>query len=127
MNKVSFKSLGFIPASHEDKNNPANLKKVLLARDNLMPGRIQMVNWAILSSGRTFTAHYHEDLEEIFIVLTGKVTMVVGKSKQYLEKGDTMVVSPNETHSMQNNTSEDIEYIVIGISKIGKGKTIIVE
>ena len=43
MKIVRGNSLEFIPASHEDSQNPGVLKKVLATRNDLIAGRVQMV------------------------------------------------------------------------------------
>ena len=67
----------FIPASHENPLSPGVWKKVLFQRDELQPGTVQMVNWARLPVGNSFSAHYHEDMQEIFIIVAGEAEMVV--------------------------------------------------
>ena len=71
MRQILFGDQEFVAAGHEDPTNPGVWKKVLFRKDDLQLGRIQMINWARLPAGNTFAAHYHEDMQEIFIVLTG--------------------------------------------------------
>jgi mannose-6-phosphate isomerase-like protein (cupin superfamily) len=71
MKIISSNNRTFIPAGHENPLAPGLLKKVLFQKDDLRPGRVQMVNWAKLLAGKSFAAHYHEDLQEIFIVIQG--------------------------------------------------------
>ena len=117
----------FIPASHEDQTNPGVLKRVLATRDELIDGRVQMINWASLPAGSSFRAHYHEDMEEVFIILTGKVEMTVNGETNELAPGDAIVISPKEVHTMTNLTDTDLEYIVMGISTGQGGQTVVVE
>ena len=69
MRRVLFDDQQFTASGHEDPSDPGVWKKVLFRRDELQPGRVQMVNWALLPAGSTFAPHYHEDMQEIFIVL----------------------------------------------------------
>ena len=116
----------FIPASHEDPNNPGVLKRVLATRDDLIDGRIQMINWASLPAGSAFQAHYHEDMEEVFIILTGRTEMTVNGVSNELASGDAIVIAPREVHSMKNLTDKDLEYVVLGISTEDGGQTVVV-
>lgn len=116
----------FIPASHEDPNNPGVLKRVLATRDDLIDGRIQMINWASLPAGSAFQAHYHEDMEEVFIILTGRTEMTVNGVSNELAPGDAIVIAPREVHSMKNLTDKDLEYVVLGISTEDGGQTVVV-
>ena len=86
-----------------------------------------MINWARLPAGSSFRAHYHEDMEETFVILAGVAQMKVGPDQYELGRGDTLVVSPGEIHTMEARGSEDVEYIVVGISLGKQGRTIVVE
>jgi len=65
-------NLEWIPASHENRESPSVWKKVLLQKSDLSEGRVQMVNWCRMEPEKAFRAHYHEDMEEIFIILKGQ-------------------------------------------------------
>ena len=126
MKIIRLNKLTYVPGSHEDEKNPQVWKKVLLTYKDLISGRVQMINWAKLPVGKTFRAHYHEDLQEIFIILTGKAKITIGTETAILTKGDTIVIPPKQIHQMTNVGKTTIEYIVIGITKEGKGKTRII-
>lgn len=119
--------LEYIPASHEDQKNPGVWKKVLFKKEDLIEGRVQMVNWAKLPRGSSFKAHYHEDMDEIFIVLNGKARIKINEEEAELKKGDAVLTPMKHTHKMTNICNEDVYYIVIGISTGKNGKTIVVE
>jgi mannose-6-phosphate isomerase-like protein (cupin superfamily) len=116
--------LKFIPASHEDKLHPGVLKKVLFKKGELIAGNIQMINWARLPQGKIFNAHYHQDMEEIFIIITGAVEISIENEFDQLNPGDAVAIPIGSVHTMRNISKSDVTYIVIGISKSGKGKTI---
>lgn len=124
MKIVRFKDLNFIPASHEDPQDPGALKKILLKRDDLPSGRIQMINWAKLPKGRTFAPHYHEQMIEVFIILNGRVKAKIGSDEAILEKGDMVIAMEKEIHSFENLADEDVDYIAIGIVTSSGGKTV---
>lgn len=115
MKIIRLKDIAKVPASHEDAGDPGVLKQVLLRRDDLAPGRIKMVNWATLLSGKSFRSHHHEDMDEIFIMLNGKVEITIGNEREILEKGDTVVVSEASVHSMKNLTDKEVLFIAIGV------------
>ena len=117
----------FIPASHENPLAPGVWKKVLFARSELPPGNVQMVNWARLPVGNSFSAHYHEDMQEIFIIVEGTCEMVVAGQAVVLDRGDTIAIDPREVHRMTNRGSRDVEYVVVGITGDQGGKTVLVE
>lgn len=126
MKYISGSDLPLIPSSHEDQQNPQVIKKVLLEKLDLMPGRVQMVNWAQLKPRSSFNPHYHEDMAEVFLIIEGSVEMTINKEKIILERGDAVVVDPREIHTMYNPSDNPIEYIVFGISEEKGGKTVVV-
>lgn len=127
MHLVRGSQIEFVPASHEDPKDPGVLKRVLATHSNLIHGQVMMVNWALLPVGKSFAAHYHEDMQEVFIVLNGTVTMTVNQTDHELAKGDAIVIDPREVHKMANTCDVDVEYIVFGVSSGEGGKTINVE
>lgn len=117
----------FVPAGHENPLSPGVLKKVLLEKADLQPGRIQMINWASLGPGKQFSLHYHEDMQEVFIMVQGEADITVGAIADTLRRGDTLVIDPREAHRMHNTTTETAEYIAIGITAETNGKTVVLE
>ena len=126
MKIIRSKNINFIPASHEDPNDPGVLKKILLEKNDIVNGKIQMINWAKLLPNKEFVAHYHEDMEEIFIILNGRAKFVIDDKVETVGKGDIVVVPIKEVHKMKNETDENIEYIVMGIATGVDGKTVVV-
>ncbi len=134
MNFVSTRASGFVPASHEDPKNPGVLKRVIATRQNFQAGQVQMLNWAQLPVGSSFQPHYHEDMQEVFVLLSGVVTMAVQKLNSdnsaeeciTMRPGDTVIIDATEIHQMQNIGDVIAEYIVFGISSQNSGKTIVV-
>jgi mannose-6-phosphate isomerase-like protein (cupin superfamily) len=117
----------FEPASHEDPQRPGVYKRVILRREELLDGRVQMINWARLPPGRSFRAHYHEDMEETFVIISGTCRMEVDGQSFALGPGDTLVVSPGEVHAMHHGGDEPVEYLVVGISLGRNGRTVVVD
>ncbi|MFK7767163.1 MAG: cupin domain-containing protein [Mariniblastus sp.] len=127
MHLVRGSQIEFVPASHEDPKNPGVLKRVLATHSNLIRGQVMMVNWALLPIGKSFNAHFHEDMQEVFIILSGTATMTVDKQDHELAKGDAIVIDHREIHKMQNTCDQDVEYIVFGVSTEEGGSTVNVE
>lgn len=117
-----------MPASHEDPKNPGALKIVLGDASLIHPdSHLQMINWAKLPPHKHFESHYHEDMDEIFIILSGKSVITVGGEQETLGKGDGVVVPMKNIHRMENTGDSDVLYIAIGFSKGKGGRTINVE
>jgi len=126
MKTALFDELSFVPAGHEDPQSPGVLKKVLLACGDLQPGTVQMVNWAKLLPGRSFASHYHQDMQEMFIMVAGVARLLVDGVEVTMKPGDTVRIDPGEVHEMFNETDEPAEYLAIGIAS-GNGDTVVVE
>lgn len=121
---VRFKDVDFIPASHEDPKDPGALKRVLLKRDDIPEGRIQMINWAKIPVGKTFKPHYHEKMIEVFIIMSGKVRAKIDQEEAVLEKGDMIIAQAGQVHTFENISKEDVDYFAMGVVTSEGGKTV---
>ena len=126
MKIIRSRDIEVLAASHEDLRSPGVYKRVILEKADFIEGRIQMVNWAFLPKGKSFRSHYHEDMQEVFIIIKGHVRIIVDSEQVELCKGDTVVIPVGSVHMMENIGKVDVEYIVIGVSKGTGGKTIVV-
>lgn len=126
MKIVRFSDREFVPAGHESPISPGVWKKVLLVKQDLTPGTVQMVNWARLPAGRSFAPHYHEDMQEVFVMLTGEAEITVGEETSVLRRGDAILIDAREVHEMRNSGSTDAEYLAIGIAGTANGKTVVI-
>jgi mannose-6-phosphate isomerase-like protein (cupin superfamily) len=117
----------YVPAGHENPISPGVWKKVLLQKADLQPGQVQMINWARLPAGNHFAPHYHEDMQEVFIMLGGAVEIQVGEERAQLRPGDTILIDAREIHQMWNPGADAAEYIALGIAGGQDGKTIVVK
>lgn len=126
MKIIRSEDLKFEPASHEDKSSPGCLKKVLVTKDELSPGRLQMINWALLPKSKSFSSHYHQDMQEVFVILNGEVEIEIDDESARLKAGDAVLIPEQAVHRMSNVSSEDVYYIALGVSRESGGKTIVV-
>jgi len=125
MKIVRSADLKFLPASHEDPNAPGAFKKILLRGDDFVDGKIETVNTAVLPLGKGFTPHYHTDRQEVFIMTGGKARIAVDDEEATLGEGDTVVVPVGSVHRMENIGTQDVEFIVIAVSKGTDGRTVV--
>ena len=65
-------------------------------------------------------------MQEIFIIMAGEAEMVVAGQEVILRRGDTIAIDRREIHRMSNRGSEDVEYVVVGITGNEGGKTVVV-
>lgn len=127
MHVIRGNEIEFEPASHEDPQNPGVLKRVLARKSDLLRGQVQMVNWSRLPMGSSFQSHYHEDMQEVFVMLGGPVEMTVDDSSMKLNSGDAILIEPREVHKMENLSEGSVDYLVFGISLEEGGQTVVVE
>jgi len=117
----------FVPASHEDPEEPGALKKVLVDRNNGIAGSLCMVNWARIEVGNHFRPHYHEDMTEVFILISGDAEISGGDYYEQVSEGDCIIVPPRTIHTMTNIGSTAMEYIVFGLASGAGGKTVVMD
>lgn len=127
MHIIRLKNIALEPASHEDPHDPGVVKQVLFHRNELPKGTIQMINWSTLLPGKTFQNHFHEAMDEIFIILNGHVKISMNNEVEILIKGDAVVVPANHHHAMTNMGENPVHYIALGIVVGEGGRTVIVE
>ena len=127
MKIIRGEDLEFTPASHEQPDDPGVLKRVLASKDDLQEGHVQMVNWAKLPVGKSFQRHYHEDMQEVFIICDGRVDVEVDNQQDTLNRGDAILIEPREVHRMTNAGTDDVHYVVFGISSGQGGQTVVCE
>jgi mannose-6-phosphate isomerase-like protein (cupin superfamily) len=126
MKSILANASGFVPASHEDPQNPGVLKRVIATKEDFQAGHVQMLNWARLPAGSSFQLHYHEDMQEVFVLVKGEVEMKCAGVSTPMRPGDTVFVEAREPHQMFNHSPVDAEYIVFGISSERGGKTVVI-
>ncbi len=118
--------LTFEPAAHENPLDPGCLKKILMRQGDIPEGRLQMVNWVFLKPQRAFEAHYHQKMTELFIILSGRVTVHVDERNDVLLKGDAIVIPPGAVHTMAALDGQAAYYLAMGIVHGGGGRTVVV-
>jgi quercetin dioxygenase-like cupin family protein len=65
------------------------------------------IGQARLKVGEDFVNHFHNDMEEIFFMLKGKVEFVIDGKSYIGEKGDLYSIAPRETHYLKNVGDEE--------------------
>jgi mannose-6-phosphate isomerase-like protein (cupin superfamily) len=55
------------------------------------------------------TGHHHEELEEIYIVTSGTLTMRFGEEVEEVAAGSAVRVAPDTTRSHRNESDEPVE------------------
>lgn len=96
-----------------DKNGYS--KKVILNSADLdFPGAL--VQQIKIKPGETAASHYHKKQTEVFYFLNSNGYFVVNGEKIALEAGDTLVIEPNDKHTVINETKQDFLYMAFKIN-----------
>jgi oxalate decarboxylase/phosphoglucose isomerase-like protein (cupin superfamily) len=150
MTIVDFRDKEFVPASHEDQNDPGVMKKVLLSAADFSPeSNLRMLNYSLMKPGRSFKAHFHKTLEEFYYLISGKAEilmedldendfsifldkekslkeLLVDAEKKIIEAGAAVLIPPKTIHLMKNVGDEDLIYLAVGAAT-GEGETVNLE
>ncbi len=115
MNKSAIFHLSKTNYSYSIGNNNINVR-IRLGKDDFDKGQVVIVNWSVLPIGKSFALHYHESLQEVFIIFKGKVKAIVNGEEMILESGDGLIADINEEHTMENISNEDVIFLMFGVS-----------
>jgi mannose-6-phosphate isomerase-like protein (cupin superfamily) len=80
-----------------------------------------LTNWAyvdhlLIPPGASEGLHRHKGVEEIYYVLNGDGQVQVGDEKAAIHKGDAVPLRFNEAHAFLNDSSADLELMIVGVS-----------
>jgi len=81
-----------------------------------------LTNWSymdhlVLAPGASEGLNRHRGVEEVYYVLNGDGQAQVNHETAEIHKGDAVPVLLNEAHSFINNSSRDLEFMIIGIAR----------
>jgi mannose-6-phosphate isomerase-like protein (cupin superfamily) len=67
----------------------------------------------VLPPGRAVTPHHHNQIEEIYYILSGHGRMTVGDEKREVGAGDAVYVPRGHRHSLENTGAEPIRLLLV--------------
>ncbi|OQY66452.1 hypothetical protein B6D29_02700 [Microgenomates bacterium UTCPR1] len=94
-------------------HNDTRRKSILKVGQSLSD--MQTINYVFMKHGQTMVKHRHSDCEEFYIFLKGKGTMKISDSTIPVSKNTSILITPGEVHSIENITTESLEFITIRV------------
>jgi quercetin dioxygenase-like cupin family protein len=108
MDVSTLTNLPFESVSH----SPDIKKQVFLRHGGLGP--ITQFARAVFQPGDVAPGHSHQDMGEIFYVLSGTLTITVDGTTTTHGPGTCLTLQPNEDHELSNQTEEDVAILTLG-------------
>ncbi len=83
------------------------------------------VDHLLVPPGASTGAHLHREVAEVYYVMKGAGTITVGggfgrggaPESAPVKEGDAIPIQLSEIHSVQNNGSEPLEFLIVGVSR----------
>jgi mannose-6-phosphate isomerase-like protein (cupin superfamily) len=66
-----------------------------------------------MPSGASEVAHYHRKSRQLFYVLCGELSMRFDSKSVKIAAGQSLVIEPLAVHQATNESSEDVEFLVV--------------
>ena len=94
----------------------SNIKRVV-EKDKVGTERIAGFGLIEVPPGGVFGPHQHPEREEIYYVLSGTGSIVVGDKEMPLEEGLTLYFSGEDSHGLKNEGDEILTVIFVTVYK----------
>jgi len=66
-----------------------------------------------LPPGRSVTPHHHEQIEEIYYVISGRGIMTVGDERREVGPGDAIYIPRRHSHTLSNTGNESMKLLLV--------------
>jgi mannose-6-phosphate isomerase-like protein (cupin superfamily) len=80
------------------------------------------LNQIVLRPGQRGRIHRHRDQEEVYLVLSGTLTLVIEREAKELQQGELARVAPEVRRFIANRGEEDVLLIALGGSNYHVGR-----
>ncbi len=110
---MDFKSISEIDFSNS--SHPGQIKKVIF-HGYEMTSSVTQVAYAELRAGDIVEEHYHESMEEIFLILDGKCEFILDGVSYLLKKDDVIKIAPKIKHKII--AFQDTKLYYFGVSTL---------
>ncbi len=90
------------------------LKKVLFSESEL-PASVRLSH-AVFKPGQKASGHRHDDLCEIFYVISGSGLFCINGQEHRVSAGSSLRIDPHEMHEVINDGSDDMALVYFGLA-----------
>ncbi|PTT41535.1 cupin domain-containing protein [Chryseobacterium sp. HMWF028] len=66
-----------------------------------------------MPAGTSERLHYHKVAEQFFYILKGEAVMYINEEKFLIKQGESISIAPGSAHFIFNESSEEIEFLVV--------------
>ncbi len=82
------------------------------------------IEWGVIliKAGESMGGHYHDEVEEHFLVLEGNPTMVIDGEEHPCGPGDAWKIDAPHKHNVVNNTDQPVKVVFIKTPYLPKDK-----
>lgn len=109
MKLVNLEQVKAQPTTHD-----ASILRRVLMHESDMPARVRLSH-AALAPGQRVEAHAHDDICEVFYVLSGEGKITVDGSEHRLATGACIRIDVAETHALYNDGDSELILLYFGI------------
>jgi quercetin dioxygenase-like cupin family protein len=110
---LDFKSISEIEFSNS--SHPGQIKKVLF-HGYEMTSSVTQVAYAELRAGDSIEEHYHDSMEEVFLILDGECEFSLDGVSHLLKKEDVIKIAPKIKHKLK--AFRDTKLYYFGVSTL---------
>jgi mannose-6-phosphate isomerase-like protein (cupin superfamily) len=75
------------------------------------------VDHLVLPPGASTGPHLHRELAEFYYVMNGDGAATVTGETATIHSGDAVPIQLNEVHSFENNGTQPLEFLIVGVSR----------
>ncbi|MCA0404140.1 MAG: GNAT family N-acetyltransferase [Proteobacteria bacterium] len=83
-------------------------------------------NYAVISENMSPNTsekrHYHRKTEQFFYCLAGELLIEIEGQNYHLSKDDSLLIYPEEQHTVKNTSTEPVQFLVISVPNLEKDR-----
>ena len=97
-------------------SHDADIVKKVLFHENELPGSVRLSH-AVFKPGQKATAHSHDDLYEIFYLLSGTGLFLINGHEHRVNAGSAIRIDPHDLHEVINDSDDNLTLLYFGLAE----------